>query len=56
MAGEDIRIVGNLLGHRSLAMTMCYSHLAPAHNAAAVDRLVPVPEIATDTITDTGKL
>jgi site-specific recombinase XerD len=56
MAGVDIRTVGELLGHRSLAMTMRYSHLAPAHNAAAVDRLVPVPEIATDTITDTGKL
>jgi integrase len=40
MAGVDIRTVGELLGHKSLAMTMRYSHLAPAHNAAAVDRLV----------------
>jgi site-specific recombinase XerD len=53
MAGVDIRTVGELLGHRSLAMTMRYSHLAPAHNAAAVDRLVPVSKIATDTTTDT---
>lgn len=53
MAGVDIRTVGELLGHRSLAMTMRYSHLAPAHNAAAVDRLVPVLQIATDTIADT---
>jgi site-specific recombinase XerD len=40
MAGVDIRTVGELLGHRSLQMTMRYAHLAPAHNAAAVDRLV----------------
>ncbi|WP_223295552.1 tyrosine-type recombinase/integrase [Granulicella mallensis] len=42
MAGIDIYTVGKLLGHKSLSMTMRYSHLAPAHNAAAVDRLVPV--------------
>lgn len=53
MAGVDIRTVGELLGHKSLSMTMRYSHLAPAHNAAAVDRLVSVPEIATGTRTDT---
>jgi site-specific recombinase XerD len=40
MAGVDIRTVGELLGHKSLSMTMRYAHLAPAHNAAAVDRLV----------------
>lgn len=40
MAGVDLRTVGELLGHKSLSMTMRYAHLAPAHNAAAVDRLV----------------
>lgn len=40
MAGVDIYTVGSLLGHKSLSMTMRYSHLAPAHTAAAVDRLV----------------
>ncbi|WP_432432215.1 tyrosine-type recombinase/integrase [Granulicella arctica] len=29
MAGIDNRTIGELLGHRSLAMTMRYSHLAP---------------------------
>jgi integrase len=43
MAGVDIRTVGELLGHKTLAMTMRYAHLAPAHNAAAVDKLVPHP-------------
>jgi site-specific recombinase XerD len=44
MAGVDLRTVGELLGHKSLSMTMRYAHLAPAHNAAAVDRLVLVPK------------
>jgi site-specific recombinase XerD len=45
MAGVDLRTVGELLGHKSLSMTMRYAHLAPAHNAAAVDRLVSNPEM-----------
>jgi len=54
MAGVDLRTVGELLGHKSLSMTMRYSHLAPAHNAAAVDRLVSNPQNGTGTTTDTG--
>jgi site-specific recombinase XerD len=60
MIGVDIRTVGELLGHRSLSMTMRYSHLAPAHNAAAVDRLVHIQgqnfSQVTDTATDTSYL
>jgi site-specific recombinase XerD len=41
MAGVDLRTVGELLGHRTPAMTWRYSHLAPAHQQDAVDRLVP---------------
>jgi integrase len=41
MAGVDIRTVAELMGHRTLAMTMRYSHLAPDHQRAAVDRLEP---------------
>jgi integrase len=54
MAGVDIRTVGELLGHKSLAMTMRYAHLAPAHNAAAVDRLVQRLASGTGTGTDTS--
>jgi site-specific recombinase XerD len=56
MAGVDIRTIGELLGHKTLAMTMCYAHLAPAHNAAAVDKLVPHLTADTGTRTDTSVL
>jgi integrase len=53
MAGVDLRTVAELLGHRTLQMVMRYSHLAPEHQASAVDRLVPagrrmVTKSATD--------
>ena len=54
MAGVDIRTVQELLGHKTIAMTVRYSHLAPKHTLAAVERLdVPTVE-PTDTTTDTG--
>ena len=40
MAGVDIRTIGDLLGHKSLAMTMHNVHLAPQNNAAAIDKFV----------------
>jgi integrase len=39
MAGVDIATVKELLGHKSLFMTMRYAHLAPAHKVKAVDML-----------------
>lgn len=49
MAGVDIRTVAELMGHKTLAMTMRYAHLAPDHQRAAVYRLEP-----TATTTATG--
>jgi hypothetical protein len=40
MVGVDLRTVAELLGHRTLQMVMRYLHLAPEHQASAVDRLV----------------
>jgi integrase len=54
MAGVDLRTVAELLGHRTLQMVMRYSHLAPEHQASAVDRLVRT-KIQRDAKTDTGR-
>ena len=39
MAGIDITTVKELLGHKTLSMTMRYAHLAPSHKVKAVDVL-----------------
>jgi integrase len=44
MAGVDLRTVQELLGHKTLEMTVRYSHLAPAHKAAAVEKLAAALE------------
>jgi site-specific recombinase XerD len=54
MAGVDIRTVQELLGHKTIGMTVRYSHLAPKHTLAAVQRLDALTETPTDTTTDTG--
>ena len=54
MAGVDLLTVAELLGHRTLQMVMRYSHLAPEHQASAVDRLVKAGN-RRDTKTDTRR-
>ncbi len=39
MAGVDITTVKELLGHKTLTMTLRYAHLAPSHKVKAVETL-----------------
>jgi integrase len=40
MAEVGLLTIAELMGHRTIQMTKRYAHLAPAHNQAAVDRLL----------------
>jgi site-specific recombinase XerD len=54
MAGVDLRTVQELMGHKSIQMTVRYSHLTPKHTLAAVERLAGgIPAIPTGTKTST---
>jgi site-specific recombinase XerD len=39
MAGADLATVKEIMRHKSIAMTLRYSHLSPGHRKAAVDAL-----------------
>jgi site-specific recombinase XerD len=52
MAGLDLRTVQELMGHKTISMTVRYSHPAPTHLQKAVERLTAKP---TDTTTDTRR-
>ncbi|MFL6435991.1 MAG: tyrosine-type recombinase/integrase [Terriglobales bacterium] len=59
MAGVDLRTVQELMGHKTISMTVRYSHLAPKHQLAAVQRLCNTESTQkepTDTKTDTSTL
>jgi len=52
MKGIHLRTVADLMGHKTIQMTMRYAHLAPSQTQAAVEALVE----RTDTTTDTRGL
>jgi len=39
MAGVDLTTVKELLGHKTLSMTLRYAHLSPSHKLSAVEKL-----------------
>src|SRR5439155_9030493 len=56
MAGVDLRTVQELMGHKTLAMTLRYSHLSPGHQLDAVQRLNASADASRDdTRTDTSE-
>jgi integrase len=40
MEGVDLVTIRELMGHKSMVMTLRYSHLSPGHRQAAIERLV----------------
>jgi integrase len=52
MAGVDLRTVQELMGHKTIAMTCRYSHLAPKHQQDAISRLDGWGQTNTSTSTE----
>jgi len=55
MGGVDLTTVSRLLGHKSLTMTLRYSHLAPNHLTSAVNVLNSSMSISTKLAQETEK-
>ena len=55
MAGVDLTTVSRLLGHKSLTMTLRYSHLAPNHLTSSVNALNSSMAIGTELAQETEK-
>lgn len=55
MAGVDLRTVQELMGHKTMAMTLRYSHLSPAHQLDAVQRLNVNPTATTTATSEPGR-
>jgi hypothetical protein len=48
--GGDLRTMQELMGHKTITMTLRYSHLSPTHQREAVQRLLQESTATTTTI------
>jgi integrase len=55
MAGTDIRTVQDLMGHKTIGMTVRYSHLSAPHKREAVQALERPQKRADSTTTSTNE-
>ena len=55
MAGVDIRTVQELMGHKSITMTMRYAHLSPKHRIDALEKLCATATRTATTQPETQK-
>jgi site-specific recombinase XerD len=53
MAGVDLRTVEQLMGHKTIGMTVRHAHLAPERQLSAVQKLCPASQEAQQGATDT---
>lgn len=51
MAGVDLRTVQELMGRKTITMTLRYTHLSPTHQREAVQRLLQEPTAIRTAIT-----
>jgi Phage integrase family len=49
MGGIDLKTVQELMGHKTIAMTARYAHLAPTHKLQALETLVRPGSISVPT-------
>ena len=49
MAGVDLKTVQELMGHKTIAMTARYAHLAPTHKQQTLETLVRPGSVSVPT-------
>lgn len=54
MESVDLMTIRDLMGHKTMTMTLGYSHLSPGHQQNAVERLVTRPVVKPETVAGYG--